>query len=242
MTPATPPRILLAEDDPVSRAFLTETLRQLGCTVTPAADDAEALDAARREHFDLLVLDRSLPRMTGDQVLRALREDAAALSHDAPAIAATADPQATIHAQLRAAGFADVLLKPLDAATLHRALAGLRLLTGTSATDALDDGAGLAACGNAATLEALRGLFVAELQTLQGEFEVLRTNRGALRERLHRLRASCGYCGAMSLQRATVDLSDALQAVDPARAVEYGEVFRRTLSTTLQALRRNAAG
>ena len=242
MTPATPPRILLAEDDPVSRAFLTETLRQLGCAVLPAADGAEALEAARSEHFDLLMLDRCLPRMAGDQVLRALREDAAAVSRDAQAIAATADPQAAIHAQLRAAGFTDVLVKPLGVASLRRALAGLGLLTETSATDALDDGAGLAACGNAATLDALRGLFVVELQTLQGEFETLRTNRDALRERLHRLRAACGYCGAMSLQRAAVDWSDALQAVDPARAIECGEVFRRSLSTTLQALRGSAAG
>ena len=235
------PHILLAEDDPVSRAFLTETLRQLGCAVLPVADGAEALDAARSERFDLLVLDRSLPRMAGDQVLLALREDATAASRDAPAIAATANPEAAIHAQLRAAGFVDVLVKPLAAASLRMALAGFGLPAGTSATGVLDDGAGLAASGNAATLAALRGLFAAELQALQGEFEELRLDHDALRGRLHRLRAACGFCGAMALQRASVDLSHALQAAEQERIVDCGEAFRQTLATTLRALRQNAA-
>ncbi|HWG11070.1 MAG TPA: response regulator [Rhodanobacteraceae bacterium] len=242
MARAAPPHILLAEDDPVSRVFLTETLRQLGCSVLPVADGAEALDAARSERFDLLVLDRSLPRMAGDQVLLVLREDATAASRDAPAIAATADPEAAIHAQLRAAGFAGVLVKPLDATSLRKALAGFGLPAGTAATGVLDDDAGLAASGNAATLAALRGLFAVELQTLQGEFEGLRLDHDALRGRLHRLRAACGFCGAMALQHASVDLSDALQAAEQEHIVECGVAFRRTLATTLRALRQNAAG
>lgn len=242
MAQTTLPHILLAEDDPVSRAFLTETLRQLGCAVLPVADGTEALDAARSERFDLLVLDRSLPRMAGDQVLLALRADATAASRDVPAIAATADPEAAIHAQLRAAGFAGVLVKPLDATSLRRALAGFGLPAGTSATGVLDDSAGLAASGNAATLAALRGLFAAELQTLLGEFEGLRLDHDALRERLHRLRAACGFCGAIALQRASVDLSDALQATRQERIAECVEAFRQALATTLRALRQNAAG
>ncbi|MBS0433088.1 MAG: response regulator [Proteobacteria bacterium] len=231
-----PPRILLAEDDPVSQEFLAASLRALGCEVSPVADGAHALASARAQAFDLLILDRSLPRKRGDEVLRELRADPHAASRGAMAIATTADPETALHAQLRDAGFDRVLVKPLGAAVLRRALHESGLLDEALPAKLLDDDDGIATCGNAETLASLRAMLAAELQTLQGEFDVLARDRDALRERMHRLRAACGFCGATSLQRAAAVLSDARRDDDPARLAAVERDFRRVLAATLAAL------
>lgn len=236
MIDAAKARILLAEDDPVSRAFLVETLRQSGCSVEAVEDGETALAAARERRFDLLIFDRSLPGLRGDQALRALRPDANAVSRDAPAIATTAEPDTEIHSALRNAGFCRVLIKPLSAESLQEALRESGI-----ASAILDDAAGLAASGSAEILSALRGLFAAELEMLDRDFDAACRDHAALRERLHRLRASCGFCGARSLQTAAAELSDALQHGESERIANRNEAFRNALAATRALLNQDSA-
>ncbi|MGN6313711.1 MAG: response regulator [Rhodanobacteraceae bacterium] len=238
--PATP-TVLLAEDDPVSFAFLAESLRGLGFEVQGAADGEAALKAAGGHHFDLLMLDHHLPGLDGDAVLRALRADAVAASRTAIAIATTAEPDPAVHACLREAGFARVLAKPLDVAHLREALRQLGIGCAQNLGDhisPLDDGAGMRASGNAEALTALRGLFARELDTLASEWIQLRADDFALASRLHRLRAACGFCGALVLQSAADNLSTALRQAEPARVEVSRTEFQRALELTREALRR----
>lgn len=243
MEPAIRPRILLAEDDPVSSAFLAETLRGLDLEVLCAEDGHAALAAARRQRFDALMLDHRLPGVNGDDVLRGLRADPHAASHDAIAIATTAEPDPAIHAGLREAGFARVLIKPFDRPALR---AGLRELGVTGArtspdrNSALDDEAGLRVSGSAQALAALRGLFARELDRLADDWNVLEDDAFALAARLHKLRAACGFCGANALQSAAENLSDSLRRSGPGDADAIRAEFRRALTATREAL--NAAG
>lgn len=235
------PRILLAEDDPVSLAFLAEALRSLGSEVDAVADGEAALIAARTQSFGALVLDHHLPGMDGDAVLHALCADPDAASRAAVAIATTAEPDPTIHAELRAAGFARVLVKPLDQADLREALRMLGIScshTPSDATAALDDSAGLRASGSTQTLAALRGLFAQELSVLANEWNSLPDDEDALAQRLHRLRAACGFCGALALQSAAEKLSDALRGAAPERIEESRAKFGRALTATREALER----
>src|SRR5690242_19284358 len=167
------PHILLAEDDPVSLAFLREALLGLGWRVHAVCDGEAALESARGERFDALMLDHHLPVLDGDAVLRALRNDAAAASHASLAIAATAEPDPDIHAHLREAGFSRVLLKPLGAADL-REVFGQPGGVGADATDgadpALDHEAGLRASGSPQALAALRTLFARDLDVLANDW------------------------------------------------------------------------
>jgi HPt (histidine-containing phosphotransfer) domain-containing protein len=80
------------------------------------------------------------------------------------------------------------------------------LPTTLDAPDAvLDDAQALSAAGgDMAIVAALRGLFATELDALPAEIEALamRSDIAGLRDRLHRLDASAGFCGAPTLQAA----------------------------------------
>lgn len=74
-------RILLAEDDRFLRKAAEAVLRRHGLTVMTASDGEQALDLARREQPDLVLLDVLLdlimPRLQGFEVLRRLKQDPA---------------------------------------------------------------------------------------------------------------------------------------------------------------------
>ena len=66
-------RVLLVEDDPHQSQFTARGLREAGHLVEVAADGKEGLFLATTESFDVIVLDRMLPRVDGLTVLRTLR-------------------------------------------------------------------------------------------------------------------------------------------------------------------------
>jgi CheY-like chemotaxis protein len=70
-------RILLAEDDRFLRKAAEAVLRRHGLTVIAAADGEQALDLARRELPDLVLLDLIMPKLQGFEVLRRLKQDPA---------------------------------------------------------------------------------------------------------------------------------------------------------------------
>ena len=69
-------RVLLAEDEPRVAAAIARGLRRHGAAVDVAADGAEALEAFRVHPYDVVVLDRDLPRVHGDDVCRAINVEA----------------------------------------------------------------------------------------------------------------------------------------------------------------------
>jgi len=72
-----PKRILLAEDDRFLRKAAEVTLRRHGFTVLTASDGEAALQMARAETPDLVLLDLIMPRLQGFEVLRTLKQDPA---------------------------------------------------------------------------------------------------------------------------------------------------------------------
>ena len=68
-------RILVVDDEPDVRAFLTAMLEDNGATVFAAADGDECLALARKERPDLITLDLSMPGMDGGKVFEAIRKD-----------------------------------------------------------------------------------------------------------------------------------------------------------------------
>jgi two-component system, OmpR family, alkaline phosphatase synthesis response regulator PhoP len=68
-------RLLLVEDDRTLRQALTFNLAREGYEVSSAADGEAALEAARGERLDLILLDVMLPGMSGVEVLRVLRRE-----------------------------------------------------------------------------------------------------------------------------------------------------------------------
>jgi two-component system OmpR family response regulator len=68
-------RILVVEDDPNLLNALAYNLGREGYEVTTAADGEQALEVARREKPDLIVLDLMLPKLSGLEVCRILRRE-----------------------------------------------------------------------------------------------------------------------------------------------------------------------
>jgi CheY-like chemotaxis protein len=73
-------RVLVVEDDRFLRRACEASLRQRGFTVVAAADGEAGLQIARAETFDLILLDLLMPKLSGVEVLRALKGDAATRS------------------------------------------------------------------------------------------------------------------------------------------------------------------
>ena len=68
-------KIVVVEDDPNLLSALKYNLQKEGYDVATAADGAEAVETARRENPDLVILDLMLPKMSGFEVCRILRKD-----------------------------------------------------------------------------------------------------------------------------------------------------------------------
>ncbi len=105
--------ILVADDNPVIFEIVRFSLERAGYRVACRVNGLAALEAARREQFDLVITDLQMPRMDGITLLRTLREDER-YAHT-PAILCTAkgfelDKQAIID-ELR---LLDVVSKPFS--------------------------------------------------------------------------------------------------------------------------------
>ena len=105
-------KILLVEDDELSRQMLSWRLERRGYQVLLARDGVEALDAARSEGPALILLDLSLPALDGWSVARQLKADPATAS--IPVIALTAHAMAGDRERALEAGCNDYDTKPIE--------------------------------------------------------------------------------------------------------------------------------
>lgn len=186
------PNLLLLEDDPTSATALRAGLEALPARVEHASTVARAAGLAARGDHALWVFDLQLPDGRGDQLLARLRDQGL----QTPALALSADADA------HAPGFVRVLAKPLALAELRSVVA---TLLPADLLPPWDDVAGLAAvAGQAAALDTLRQLFLAELPQQRREVRAAceAGDAVAARAQLHRLKAGCGFVGALPLLAA----------------------------------------
>ncbi len=230
-----PVRLLLVEDDGVSRGFLSEALRQYPAVVDSTENAAQARMLAASQRYDLLLLDANLPDGSGEELLRDLQPSQSGIA----ALCLTAEATGSRTESLIAAGFAEIVIKPVSVAILHTALdrhlpAG-RPVDAANAKDSdiiWDDAQGLSALGdNRAALDGLRALFRAELPGEHAQIATAYAAGDAIRVRhhLHRLKASCGFVGSTRLLQAVRALHEA--PLDTMRL----EVFNLALMETLVA-------
>jgi CheY-like chemotaxis protein/HPt (histidine-containing phosphotransfer) domain-containing protein len=208
-TPLVPamPRILLVEDDPVSRAFLSAAILPLPATVDAADSMVAAMTLANANRYDLWLFDANLPDGSGTELLVRLRQRDATT----PALAHTAADDAHASTTLLDAGFQQVLIKPLPSAAVQAALRqALGLVAAANVPDRAlsnwnDDIAASALNGNREHIAVLRKLFLAELPSVCDRVRNAFRNEDfqGLHAELHRLRASCGFVGAARLLQAT---------------------------------------
>jgi two-component system cell cycle response regulator DivK len=104
-------RILIVEDNALNMKLFTAMISAQGYDVLQAANGSGALDTARRDHPDLIIMDLQLPDMSGLDVTQALK--AADDTQAIPIIATTAFAQRGDEAIIRASGCDGYMAKPI---------------------------------------------------------------------------------------------------------------------------------
>jgi two-component system, OmpR family, response regulator RegX3 len=102
-------RILLVEDEKTIRDAVAAYLEREGYWVTPAADGQAAVEAFTKYRFDLVVLDLMLPKLSGEEVCRQIRN-----ASDVPIIMLTAKGEEEDRIVGLELGADDYLVKPFS--------------------------------------------------------------------------------------------------------------------------------
>ncbi len=112
-------RILVVDDNAVSREIMAEMLRAFRIEVGSVASGAAALEALRQadQPFDLVLMDWRMPGMSGDEAIRQIRGDAT-LAQQPKVVMVTAYGREEVIRQADQLGVAGFLVKPVSPSTL----------------------------------------------------------------------------------------------------------------------------
>ena len=105
-------RVLVVDDEPDITALVAYHLAKAGFRVSTAATGIDALTAVSEQHPSLIVLDRMLPGMTGDEVLATIR--ATSSSREIPVLMLTARREEPDRIRGLTLGADDYLTKPFS--------------------------------------------------------------------------------------------------------------------------------
>jgi signal transduction histidine kinase/AmiR/NasT family two-component response regulator len=105
-------RLLLVDDHPINRQVAALFLRPFNMRVVEAVNGREALEALKREPFDLVLLDIHMPVMDGTETIGHIRSSGEAYAN-VPVIALTADAMSGDKERYLALGMDGYLSKPL---------------------------------------------------------------------------------------------------------------------------------
>lgn len=115
--------ILVVEDNKPSRDLMEYLLRFAGHTVLTSSDGADAVEIARREHPDLILMDLQLERVGGIEAAKQLAGDPDLAS--IPVVAVTAFAMSGDRERALTSGFDNYIVKPIEPTTFNAQIAGL---------------------------------------------------------------------------------------------------------------------
>ena len=115
-------RILIVDDTRMNITVATGLLKKTQVRIDPAMSGTEALELARMNQYDLILMDQRMPGMDGTEVLRAIRSDPDGLNRNVPVICMTADAIIGAKERYIAEGFTDYLPKPVTGGMLEKTL------------------------------------------------------------------------------------------------------------------------
>jgi len=111
-------RVLLAEDNVVNQRVARRMLERLGCSVDVVGDGRAAVEAASRDHYDLILMDVQMPEMEGFAATGEIRRRGT----ETPVVAMTAHALQGDRERCLAAGMNDYLTKPVRLEALAEVL------------------------------------------------------------------------------------------------------------------------
>jgi len=115
-------KILLAEDNKINQMVASELLKILGVEVTVANNGFEAVEAVKKNTFDLILMDIQMPEMDGLTAAQIIRNLGKPEVNKLPILAMTANAADTDYQKSLEVGMNDHLTKPIDPEKLRIAL------------------------------------------------------------------------------------------------------------------------
>lgn len=112
-------KVLLAEDTHDNQVLVSRLLKIAGATVVVASNGKEAVEKAKHEHFDVLLMDLQMPVMDGFEATAELRRE----GYDGKIVALTAHALNDEKQKCLASGFDDHLSKPINRNLLLKSVA-----------------------------------------------------------------------------------------------------------------------
>jgi CheY-like chemotaxis protein len=226
--PLTAHRVLIADDDPVSRLVITRQLQLRGFTVDAASNGREAVDMHAADGYAAIFMDCQMPELNGYDAVRAIREREGTEMHT-PVIAMTASVREADRELCFVSGMDDYIAKPLDQSALDGAIARRipSVELDLSTTGPLDGPAGDLGVPllersvltdvfrhNSESRNYLIGVFVEETQArLEQLASATAVSDTPTMQRLtHALKGSAGAVGARRLERICSEAHDAAMA------------------------------
>ncbi|NBX66878.1 MAG: response regulator [Proteobacteria bacterium] len=104
------PRVLIVDDDEVILELAATVLTKAGMLCSTAKDGGEGLTKARKDRPDIIIIDRNMPIMSGNQAIGHLNKDA--LTSQIPVIMLTGSTLAAEVSESLALGVDDYIVKP----------------------------------------------------------------------------------------------------------------------------------
>lgn len=209
-------RVLVAEEDVCSQVEIVAIVGRMGHAVTIAETGRQAVAAAGRDPYDVILMDMQLPGMDGLAATRAIRASAGP-SRDATIIALTSDASPERTRFTAGTGFSHVLTKPVERAALAQWLGGVAVAPGGPDPADRAPGCPLVARERIAELRgvlgqqrvnALLGMLVAECVDRPSQIRTAfdRGELAAIRAEGHGLKGAALSIGATALGRAAEQL------------------------------------
>jgi signal transduction histidine kinase/DNA-binding NarL/FixJ family response regulator/GGDEF domain-containing protein len=213
--------VLVAEDGEDNQQLISLLLRNAGASVVLAPNGRIAMNHAREQVFDLILMDMQMPEMDGYTATRKLRED----GYTPPIVALTANAMADDRAKCLAAGCDEYLAKPIRVEQLNGILA--RYLKPAPADPAATPGAAAAASlkSGLAENEKFRGVlmrFVARLPERIEEMQRLmrEENLQQLARAIHQIKGAAGGYGFPDLTTAAGRAEQSIKQAEDLAAIE----------------------
>ncbi|MDA0698059.1 MAG: response regulator [Proteobacteria bacterium] len=229
--PATAPRVLVVEDNPLAARAVNSLLTRLDCVADTAQTGREAIQKVQEKEYDLILMDIGLPDIDGIEVTRQIRALNLQKTAQIPIVALTGHANDTQKREESfAAGIQDVVSKPIAQSLLSAILK--QYVLDPRQNDALSpdapehDDVGMDAdiIDWKACLQQLNGdktLLMELLSLLASDFKAAKEtlkkayaahDNNALRAELHRVSGGLSYLTLPQVNKALSDFHEAVKA------------------------------
>ena len=226
-------RVLLADDNELNRDLFGELMKGRGLEISYAVDGAEAVQAVRAQHFDMVFMDVQMPIMNGMEATRAIR---GAGFIGLPVLALTANVLDSQIEQFRAAGMSGHIGKPYGSIDILQALAAHVPAQQGPALSAAPPVADEVLAQLSASLGAEKtASFLVKLSSQLGRFApqlaILDADPRMLAPEAHRVRGFAAMLGFAAIEAAYMNLETA-----PEGAANADALRRAALEATQDAM------